>query len=79
MDAGGKALTWRKVSPVTGFGCVLLVLAGGWTSQKSLLLDLDHLEGIAVAPLSVVLACWNNKQLFLFENFNETLSKKLFD
>ena len=47
--------TWWKVSPMTGFGCVLLVLTGGRPSQKSLLLDLDHLEGITVPPLSRVL------------------------
>ena len=40
---------------MTGFGCVLLVLTAGRPSQKSLLLDLDHLEGITVSPFSGVL------------------------
>ena len=48
--------TWRKVSPVAGLGGVLFVLTGGGSSQKSLLLDLDHLEGVAVPPLSAVSA-----------------------
>ena len=48
--------TRRKVSPVTRLGGVLPVLAGGGASQQPLLLDLDHHEGIAVAPLPAVLA-----------------------
>ena len=59
MYVGGswwrRDLTWWKVSPMTGLGGVLFVLTGGRASQKSLLFDLDHLEGVAVAPLSRVL------------------------
>ena len=40
---------------MAGLGGVLLVLTGGRASEKSLLLDLDHLEGIAVPPLPRVL------------------------
>ena len=48
--------TWRKVSPVAGLGGVLPVLAGDGAGQQPLLLDLDHLEGVAVPPLSAVSA-----------------------
>ena len=41
---------------MTGLSCVLFVLTGRGASEKSLLLYLDHFEGIAVPELSRVLA-----------------------
>ena len=47
--------TWREVSTVTRLRRVLSVLARSGTSEESLLFDLDHLERVAVPPLSGVL------------------------
>ena len=57
---------------MTGLGGVLLLLAGHRTRQQSLLLDLDHLERIAVSPLSrvftlfLLLVSWVISVLFIF-------------
>ena len=40
---------------MTGFSGILLVLTAGGACEKPLLLYLDHLEWIAVSPLSRVL------------------------